>query len=215
MSTSIQLISPYCTLRDAQLEAGNDSSDAALDLIAEINKASRWLDEYCSRDFLFHDHAATPLVVQDAWCAGNTIYLPWPVITLTEVRVGGVALAPEEYRVSRRPGSATAKIERNGPWIVDPSNATALNGEKGLMMAPRVELVGTFGFAPATAKPTETPSPDVPATIQQACAAIAAIRSGQVRREIVVAGGGRESVTVRSIPKAVLESIAAYRIAVV
>jgi len=62
---------------------------------------------------------------------------------------------------------------------------------------------------------TAEPSPDLPATITQACAAIAAIRSGLVKREITGFGGQREAITVRSVPKAILESLGSYRIAVV
>ena len=214
VSTSLTLLNPYCTLRDAQAEAGNTNSDDARDLLHEINKASRWIDEHCHRDFLFHNHAATPLVVHESWCAGNVIYLPWPVITLTEVKVGGVVLASAEYRTSLRPGSATAKIERNGSWLPGPSSSLALTTES-LAMAPLIELRGTFGFAPADTAPTSTPSPNLPATIVQACAAIAAIRSGLVKREVTGLSGQREAITVRSVPKAILESLGTYCIAVV
>lgn len=214
MSTSLTLLHPYCTLRDAQAEAGNTNADDARDLLQEINKASRWLDEYCHRDFLFHDHTAAPLVVHESWCAGNVLYLPWPVLTLTEIKIGGVVLAPAEYRWSLRPGSATAKIERNGTWLPAPSSSVALAGE-AITMAPLIELRGTFGFAPASTAPESTPSPSIPATITQACAAIAAIRSGLVKREITGFGGQREAITVRSVPKAILESLGKYCIAVV
>lgn len=206
---STQLLNPYCTLKAAQIEAGNSDGEAAPDFLVEINKASRWLDEHCQRDFLFHDHTTTSLVVQEAWCAGNVIFLPWPVITLTEIKVAGAVLDPGSYRHSRRPQSATEKILRSGNWLdsTEPGASSAL--------PPLIELKGTFGFAPAATNPTSTPSPDIPASISQACAAIAAIRSGNVRREITGPGGTREAITVRNVPQSILDSLKPYRICVV
>lgn len=205
----MNLENPYCTLREAQTEAGTSDPASAQELIVEINKASRWIEEHCNRDFLYHDHATSPLVVDESWCAGNVIYFPWPVLTLTEIAVGGAVLSASEYRVSIRPRSVTAKIERNGAWL-----PVAEPGAE-LTMQPRITLKGTFGFLPAATNPSSTPAPTIPATITQACAVIAAIRSGQVRREINVPGGGREAVTVRAVPKPVMESLGTYRIAVV
>lgn len=214
MSTTT-LLRPYCTLRDAQTEAGTNDPDSALDLILEINKASRWIDDHCKRDFLFHDHSTTAFVVPESWCALGVIYFPWPIITLTEIKVGGELFAPSLYRHSRRPSSATSKIERDGVWLSASAPSVGLPGATLHRMAPLIELKGTFGFAPASVKPNENPSPDLPAVVSQACAAIAAIRSGQVRREITGPGGTREAITVRSVPKSVLDPLGTYKIAVV
>jgi hypothetical protein len=204
------LLNPYCTLSDAQAEAGTTDDASADELIVEINKASRWIDEHCNRDFLYHNHASSPLVVSESWCAGNVIYLPWPVLTLTEITIGTATFAATEYRVTRRPGSATSKIERNGTWLPEEKFSASPP-----VMAPQITLRGTFGFTPAATNPAGNPSPEIPATIVQACAAIAAIRSGQVRKEINIPGGGREAVTVRAVPKPVMDSLGKFRISVV
>lgn len=214
MST-IALQNPYCELRDAQAVAGNTDEESARDLVREINNASRFIEEYCRRDFLFHDHANTPLLVREGWIAQNVIYLPWPVITLTEVRVDGVALPASEWR--HQPGTTASNVLRNGPWLpadgivqLDP-----FTPRPALAMPPRIELVGTFGYAPAEDDAEKKPSPSLPATIRQACATIAAINSGLVRRDFTNLGGDRESVTVRTFPKETYAALNRYKVAVV
>lgn len=206
------LLNPYCLLRDVQAEASNTYPDDANDFLVEINKASRWIDQHCRRDFLFHNHASAALTVPASWCAGNVIFLPWPIITLTEITVEGITLPADAYAFENVPGETSGKIYRNADWLARDSYGVGLQAEKVISLPLRIQLTGTFGYRLAETTPTAVPSPDIPADITQACAVIAAVRSGKLKREITVAGGGaRETITVRSIPKDTMATLSRYR----
>lgn len=207
------LLNPYCLLRDVQAEAGNTYPDDAEDFLVEINKASRWIDQHCRRDFLFHDHATTALTVPASWCAENVIFLPWPVITLTEITVDGIALQSSSFSFENVPGETCGKIYREGNWLARDNYGVGLQAEKVITLPLRIQMKGTFGYAPSVTTPTAVPSPDIPADISQACAVIAAVRSGKLKREISLPGGGgaREAVTVRNVPKDTMATLARYR----
>jgi hypothetical protein len=74
----------------------------------------------------------------------------------------------------------------------------------------RIEITGTFGYALAD---TATPSPEIPQEIATACAVIAAVRSGKARKEIIDFSGQRQALTLKTIPKDVMEMLGRFRIA--
>lgn len=212
----MKLVNPYCTLADVQREARHhDGSDAGI-FIEAINQTSRWIEWFCKRDFLHHNHGTSPLRVDDVWIGENVIYLPWPVISLAEIRIDGVAVAASEYHIKTAMFSATSRIERNSLWSPKPvSESETLLPKKTYRKSPVIELVGVFGFAPAaTADSTEVPSPALPPDLRQACAVASAARSGKLRREVVGADGQRTSTTVYTIPKDAMAVLERYRIGV-
>lgn len=214
---------PYCTLGQVQDETQNiDPADYG-DLTDAINQASRWIDWYCQRDFLFHDHATTPLPVPDDWCMQNLIYLPWPVLTLTRITVtdllGAATDVPTtDYRVDDAYLTAGGRIRRMGHWLTgDEFISGGLVPGRLYDLKAQVKLYGTFGYTPAltggqtpVADPTK-PSPNIPAEIQVACAVIAAVRSGKARKEIIDFSGQRQTATVKVIPKDVMSMLNRYR----
>lgn len=222
----MKLLSPYCTVKDVQVETQNSDPTEVDEFMRAINNASRWIDSYCHRDFLYHDHTANALVIPDHWCAGNVIYLPMPIKTLTEIKVvesdGTSTIIPStDYRSESDPIAGTATVTRAGRWTApDSYNTTGLLPERVLGLPRRIEMKGTFGYSPAVDDntpatvnfdPNAVPSPEIPAEISQACAVVAAIRSGKMRKEIVDFGGQRQSVTLRNIPKDTMESINRFR----
>ena len=197
MSTALK--NPYCTLVGVQTETSNDTPGDADQFRSEINAASRWIDDYCRRDFLFHDHSATPLVVRSAWCASNIIFLPMPVITLTKITVDGVELSQDAYIFENSSPRSTAQIIRGARWL-DPSVR---------YLPARIELTGTFGYTPAA---TDSDiSADLPQEIVTLCRVLAAIRSGKVRREFTSPDGSRQVATVRNLPPDILSTLNRYR----
>jgi hypothetical protein len=231
---AVTLLFPYCTLKEVQIETQNTEPADATDFVLAINSVSRWIDRACKRDFLFHDHHETPLRVPLSWCAGNTIYLPWPVLTLSTCTVSadgvpGEPLDAADYAFENTPLSSTGKVHRSGRW-----NNYDLWSHAGVVIRrvsalPRViTLTGTFGYpsrsttaAPVGLVPgvvtvhSDEPAPDLPADIRQACVQIAAIRSGKMRKEIIDLSGSRQSVTLRTLPRECADVLDRYRIALV
>jgi len=198
------LKNPYCTLVDVQMEAANDDTGDAEQFKAEINAASRWIDGYCRRDFLFHDNASTPLVADSDWCAGNVLFLPIPIITLTKITVDGIELDTTDYLWKNSSPRSTAQIIKSGRWIIQ------RQGSK-FALPPKIELTGTFGYTPAQADPDKTPSPDLPQEIITICRVLAAIRSGKVKREFTAPDGSRQVATVKNLPPDITASLNRFR----
>jgi len=210
MSTT--LLNPYCTLKEVQTETRNDTPDSVADLQSEINWASRWIDDYCRRDFLAHDHASSPLSVLSGWCAENVIYLPMPVRTLTKITVDGVELATDQYTFENSVPRSTAKIIRIGRWQ---KQQAYFGSNRTFALPPRIELTGVFGFTPATTTPLAVPCTDLPQEVGTVCRVLAAIRSGLVKREFVAADGSRQVATVRNLPPDLTGSLNRYRMQVI
>lgn len=225
------LVNPYCTLDDVQKELQNNDADEVPSLLTAINQASRAIDWYCGRDFMYHDHTTTPLTVLNIWCSANIIYLPWPVIELSEVTVadgfGVPAILPvSDYGFIRNPLSPTGQVIRSGRWL-----AGDLYSDSGLLslrtygMPRQITLKGKFGYALAVdpAAPSTTPgfsatavpSPNIPMDISIACTVIASVRSGKARRDLVDFSGNRTSQTLRTVPKDVMAMVMRYKMGVV
>jgi hypothetical protein len=216
------LVNPYCTVADVQLECQNDRADDVRKIILAINAASRWIDGYCRRDFLFHDHASTGLQVQRSWGAENKLFLPWPVITLTEATLDGTVLPAEEYAYENPYLASGSTLTRAGAaWFLgDRFTADGLIPQKLRPLARVILLKGTFGYRmgqsgdPAD-DDAKVPSPDLPAEIVYACTVLAAVRSGLSRKQIVDQGGTVQSMTAKNVPKEIMDSLQRFRMRVI
>lgn len=220
------LLYPYCTLKEVQDECANDRIEDEESFRIAINNASRWIDWHCGRDFLFHDHAASPLVVPDHWIAENTIFLPWPVITLTAISVAdageSTALEADEYRSETSFLTATGKITRAGRWKKQDAYSPGLLQPRAFPLQRLISLTGTFGYVrpsttvdATTTYHTDRPSASIPQDIRQACIIAAAVRSGKSRKEIFTPDGNRQTVTAKNIPKDTLEVLSRYKMKIV
>jgi hypothetical protein len=213
------LSTPYCTLPEAQAEAQNNDPTEAADFIKAINNASRWIDSFCRRDFLYHNHSSTALQIPNHWSAGNTIYLPWPIITLTEItvtipNVEVLVVDPLDYQFENSLFTASAKIHRSMRWI----RAGAFYGSGQRRLPPKISLRGTFGCAPVIVSSVADytqPSASIPPDVRQACVLIAAVRSGRMRREIVDVTGQSRSVLLRNTPKEATDTLERYRAGII
>jgi hypothetical protein len=206
----VNLDRPYCTVRDVQDETLHGASDHIETFTKAINQASREIDWFCRRDFLFHDHTSQAFSVPAHMCQENVITLPWPVITITEVKVivppdSGAVLDPSEYQHENFLLSASSKIYRAGRWRSGEEFTKAgILPSRSNRLPTRIELKGTFGYLPAQKNSTHdftAPSPSIPAEIRHACACLAGVRSGRHKKEIVDRSGDRQTVTLRSLPR--------------
>jgi hypothetical protein len=222
MSATV-LLRPYCTLADVQRETQNTDPDDVESFKQAINQASRWIDWYCRRDFYYHDHSTGALSVEENWTAGAKIFLPWPVITLTQVQTQDVfgsstVLPAESYRVQPSILTACGVIVSDTRWVrPDVFTTGGLLPQRSNAMAAMIQLTGTFGYAPVMTSggspviDTTKASVDIPMEISTACAVIAAVRSGKSKKEIIDYSGQKQSATVKAIPRDVMEMIGRYR----
>ncbi|MDX2187796.1 MAG: hypothetical protein SFV32_12745 [Opitutaceae bacterium] len=207
---------PYCELPDVQAEAQNTSIEDIPDFTLAINNASRYIDSYCRRDFLYHDNRSIPLLVAPSWCAENVIFIPRPTIELTKIELSddnGITwtqVDPVHWTLVKVDGAASSRIAATFDWQ-----------PLGRALPRQIRLTGQFGYAKAgipvgrTAEnfnPDSVPSPDLPAEIRTACTVIAAVRSGKYRKDVISPDGQSRTITIRSIPDDVVKMLDGYRV---
>lgn len=172
---------PYCSLADVQHECGNDDADKVAVMEDCINRASRRAEEVCHRDWTYHNHASSPLSVESGWLLGDSVFFPWPIITLTEVSLEGVVKPTDEWYVS------------NGILV----GSTDWNNRFPFGVSNYFQVKGTFGYPhPDLA----APPPTCPANVRRAVALTAAVWSGYYSRQFKDHEGMVQSVLTTSIP---------------
>lgn len=189
-----------CTPAEVRAELGNDDTAAAMvDTIQlAINTASLWAEWKCGRQFRKYDHATVPLSILegDGMAFERSIFLPWPVLTLTKVEEGGVELvAGVDYRVlAAKPDAAGAEIIRMGvDWQVDEVTA--------------VKLTGTFGWN-WTAATDAAPPDSIPFSVRRAVRLAAAAFSGENQKESIAPDGQRLNYIDKRVPAEALRLLA-------
>tara|TARA_R110002110_G_scaffold59360_1_gene168062 strand:+ start:90 stop:710 length:621 start_codon:yes stop_codon:yes gene_type:complete len=200
------LIDNYCSLASVHRETGNSDADLE-DWFEEcINKASRWIDDYCLRDFLSHDYSSSPFTVPERDAVGDTLFLDWPIVTLTKVTAGSddgeVDTGLYNFNVKDR----SVRLRDGNHWI---GKATPANQELGnyslawqvtnTAFNVPIKLTGTFGYT--------TPPP----AINTACTRIASAWSHEKRRESVAPDGNRVSILNEQVPSEVEELLKRFR----
>lgn len=213
MSTT--LLNPYCTLEDVQKECENHDAEDSLVMLDAINAASRRIDSYCRRDFLWHDHSLTPFSVLDSMIVRETIYLPWPLAELSKIVIvtDGVEeiVDPKRYRASVDLQKSSTRIVLAGKWLgaVNLDLAGMTSGSI-ISLPPEVRIYGCFGYA-VDGSATEVPSRSLPAGIRRACTVIAAVWSGKLRKQVQDFNGGSTTVTQKAIPQSVIDMLDDFR----
>lgn len=180
---AVTLLRPYCTVEEVRAVCGNQSADIADKLGTAINTASRFLEEILKRDFVLHDHSATPLTLRKvavrSTIIGKELYLPYsPIITLTSITDDDSLLVEGDDYVY---DSELGIIERIGAW------------------GSEIVIVGKFGYD--NSADVLLPAPTLLGPVRQACALIAAAWSGENRREQIGFDGKKVPLTDKTIPK--------------
>jgi len=198
----MNLINPYCSLADVQAEAQNIDSGDEPTLVNAINNASRWIEWYCHRDFLFHDYSDTTkaaLVCPDDWVMQNLIFLPWPVRSIALIQVMDylgnlMPLNVTDYRADTPYLTPDGVIRKMGRWLAgDQYVRGGLVPGRLYPLKMQVSLWGTFGYAPAT-KPGTAQSG---ATASSGTDVVALASHGMVDKQpvIFVSGTGFAGLT--------------------
>lgn len=188
---------PYCTLANVQTETKNSESEFDALYVECINRASRWVDEYCSRDFWYHDHSEEDYLVPRGRVIGDIAFLPFKIITLT-----GVWVIPNHYDAK----TADHKLnEKDFMFEVGKRSITSIFGDFGdFPFQGKLLLEGTFGFLLSETDPETTPPPTVPERIRRATTLIAAALSAENHKEIVSFDGNTQDMLDTGIPQEVI-----------
>lgn len=215
---------PYTTLGAVRQETRNNVVASQNAMIWAINLASRAIDDYCHRDFLYHDFSATPFRIPKSDIIGKSVWMRWPIVSLASISVNGTDVSSDDYYFE--PGKF--EIEYNsdneldnwyaiGGSAIDMPNVNWMNsplpGPDGLPWLKQwkptpILVTGIFGYpVPDTTRPPT----GLPAFIARAATEIAAAWSGEYRREWTSPTGGTSSAFESRIPKEALSIMERYR----
>lgn len=191
---SYALVNPYISveelaeeLKAAVPESGSETEDKYK---RAIWRASRWVDEYTREDYFKYDHTVTPIEL-DQFSKGvydARIFLPRkPVISIIELLVGETVLDDEtEYRVDAEAGIIYSLI---GDWAPRRPGAT-------------IKIYGTFGYAQASSSAVPT---GLPGKVVIATRLIAAVYTGDAKKELYGLDGQINEIATVEIPKQVFQ----------
>lgn len=201
------LYRPYTALADVRRETKH--SDSSLDdwYIECINMASRLIDDYCKRDFWFHDYSVAPYKVNRRRVLEESVVLPFPIITLTEVRVftdieqtsdSNDIWETDEYHFEEGERTIHAEAETEWKYAGNPGRFGSYPF-RGFLW-----IKGTFGYPLTTesgAIPDETPPPTIPTGVRRAATLIASAFSSELRKEQIGLDGVRVELLDTRIPR--------------
>ena len=174
------LLRPYTTVDDVCAEMRVSSGEYTTKITDAINLASRWVDDFCGRDFWYHDYSTS---AYETKCFDCTIVLPWPILSLVSVEARGVVYSDEIYWSDR---------------TIDVGYHSDVFSE--LMRWEFVRVFGTFGYALQQSSPNTNPPVSIPASVRRATTLIAAAWTGEYRVEQVGLDGQRVSVAESKVP---------------
>lgn len=168
----------------------NDPDKAELELDKwqrAIERASRFVDDWLGEDFFFHDYSTVPLILDQfsRGVYGNQIFLPHkPVIGITRIDFG------------------TELYVADTDYVVDPSGI--VYGTRGDWNPSRpdglIKIYGTFGYAQDL--PADVPD-GLPSKVKIASRIMAAVFTGDLKKEFQPLDGDPISIVQTEIPKTV------------
>ena len=174
------LSKPYCTVADVKSYTGD--SDLGTGTCEEaINYASRFVEQHCRRSFWYQDHSSTAFTVDYRDITPEIIYLPWPIITLTEVKQEDSVLEADAY-TGMSDGRIRLRKNTKSIWRAISRNKYLFNDELD------ITIKGTFGYtiSGTTAPPTDA---DFPASVRRATGIIASAFTDE-NEEVNIFGQG-------------------------
>lgn len=213
----VVLENPYTTVAEVGAECANSAAAEADIYATAINLASRTIDQLTKRDFLYHDYSAADLTVEEVWCAGDCIFFPWPIVSLTQVKQVDTVLLAANYAISYAPGAQVERLPYLTGYLAEFGQPHAPVSNESLNSVYRFEdyarrrqltVRGTFGYLPAggLGAPDYTAPPQgLPSAVRRAATLIAARWSGRYRKEAVGLDGAAVSILETDIPKQALE----------
>lgn len=182
---------PYCSVQDVQLETKSSENELTSLYEASINRASRYIDAHCKRDFWFHDHTESPFIVPRNLVLGSHVALPYPILTISEVR----------YTTDASEASSAEQAVDAADYYFEVGKCSLhISSAVDYPFFGRVEVYGELGYA--VTLDTEVPV-GLPSSVRRACTLLAAAWSNERRVEQVALDGSRTSLIDSSVPKEV------------
>jgi hypothetical protein len=193
------LVKPYCTVADVKsYTRDNDITHLCDDA---INHASRFVDQHCRRSFWFQDYTSSAFIVDYRDITPDIIYLPWPIINLTEVKQEDSVLETDSY-TGMSDGRIRLRKNSLSPWRIISRNTYQFNDELD------IAIKGTFGYT-ITSNDQPPTDPNFPTAIRRATTIIAATLTDE-NEEMDPFGEGTP-IPVRSIPEEAFTLLKEYR----
>lgn len=189
------LYNPYCTVSDVTGHTKNSDLSTSV-LETSINLASRYIEEYTSRLYHFYDYGANGFRVNKLdFLNGTHIYLPFPVITLSQLSVEGSSVPTSDYTYSVKPSTYKHRsyIEITTTTTYDFLNQT------NEVASTNAVVFGTFGFTAIDSISVPDDS-QFPAGIRRAATLIASVFTEMKRSEQIALDGSRVAIAEYSIP---------------
>ena len=194
------LSKPYCTVADVQSYTG-DSSISTSTCEDAINNASRFVEQHCRRSFWYQDYTSSHFTIDYRDITPEMIFLPWPIITLTEVKQEDSVLETDAY-TGMSDGRIRLRKNSSSYWQSIRRNKYQFNAELD------IKIKGTFGYAISgvTAPPTDA---DFPASVRRATIIIASAFTDE-NEEAAIFGQGNP-IPIKDIPEEAHKLLKEYR----
>ena len=194
------LSKPYCTVADVQSYTG-DSSISSSTCENAINYASRFVEQHCRRSFWYQDYSSSAYTIDYRDVTDEIIYLPWPIITLTEVKQETTVLETGSY-TGMSDGRIRLRKNSSSVWDHVSRNQYKFNTELD------ITIKGTFGYTVSgtTAPPTDA---DFPASVRRAVIIIASAFTDE-NEESPIYGQG-VPIPIKDIPEEAYKLLKEYR----
>ena len=191
----------YSTMEAVQRETGNSNPELVSWFEDCVNLASRWIDDYCHCEFLPHSYpldGPSPVAyrVKRSEMVGGSIFLPWPIVNLSQVKTGIIILREDDYfweegsREILLPTESLSAFQPTDQAVIGVADFGGFRGKPSKWDKNQPTTVnGEFGYA------------SVPSSVARACTQIASAWSHEKRRERMAMDGKRTSLLDENIPE--------------
>ena len=195
------LFKPYCKIEDVKAYIRNSEYDDGFYAQA-INQASRMVDKFTQRNYWQNDYRTTAYRATDVY--EKTVYFPFPIRTITEVKVGDAVVSKEDYFFKSIEDEQDARnfyIELEHISDSDLSNLASVDLiNNDINATPKKVMVkGLFGYTVRTTSQMPI-DPLFPAEVRRATTMIAGTLTDQFRKESVDKDGNRQNLLETMIP---------------
>lgn len=191
----MDLLRPYCSVSDVRAFIENDAGDDDV-FKSAINRASRHIEAVCDRNFWYNDYSSTAYSVRRSAVMPAAIYLPFEIITLTQLTLDDEVLtegAEEDY------------------YAEEGVNSRVINGVFTYPFTGTLTIKGTFGFA-LDPDPDNNPPPGLYGDLHDAAIRIAAAFSGLWKKTVRAFDGNPETSLVQSVDASVMKVLHKYKV---
>lgn len=186
---------PYCTSSDVTGHTKNSDIPVAT-IENAINMASRVVEEYTKRLYHYYDFTSTAYNVPNLdFIDGKYIYLPFPVINLTEVACDGEVIPLDDTSFAEKPANYQTRS------VIEITQTKTYDFLQQVKETKKTDakIKGIFGFSALS----DADVPDdtaFPAGIRRACLLTASTFTEFNRKEQVTLDGDRTSIAEYKIP---------------